>query len=189
MNREEWLTKAALLIQQELGLGGGECGISVGFPSKMGLSTVNRRVGECWQGTASEDGVAQVFISPVLDDPVGTVAHELVHVELPEAKHGPEFAKRVKELKFEGKPTECTPEGEVLARLNEVLAPLGKYPHAQLTPSSTEKKQTTRLLKAECPSHGYVVRVTKKWVEELGPPLCPCKQAMEVEMPEEEDEG
>ncbi len=41
---------------------------------------------------------------------------------------------------------------------------------------------TTRLLKAQCGFCAYTVRVTMKWLAELGPPLCPCnRQPMECE--------
>jgi len=186
MNREEWLTQAAVRIASELELEVGDFSISVGWPSKMGLSRVRRRLGECWKGEHSKDGVAQVYISPVLDDPIGTVAHELLHVELPEAKHGPAVAKRAKALGFEGKPTNTEPGPELMARLNAVVKELGEYPHAPLSPTDKEQKQSTRLKKAECPEHGYVVRVTRKWLDDMGPPLCPCKQAMVVEEEEEE---
>lgn len=49
-------------------------------------------------------------------------------------------------------------------------------------------KQTTRLLKAACTHQdegedacGYTVRVTRKWVDQLGAPHCPVHGAMEVE--------
>ncbi len=32
----------------------------------------------------------------------------------------------------------------------------------------------TRMLKAQCGACAYSVRVTRKWLRELGPPLCPC---------------
>lgn len=34
----------------------------------------------------------------------------------------------------------------------------------------------TRLLKAQCGSCAYTVRVTRRWLAELGPPLCPCNR-------------
>ncbi len=187
MNREEWLAQAAAVIVKELQLEVEDFAISVGWPSKMGLSKVRRRVGECWNGETSKDGVPQVYISPVLDDPVPTIAHELLHVENPESKHGPAFAKRAKMLGFEGTPTSTEPGKELETRLNAVIEKLkmGDYPHAAITPSD-KKVQTTRLLKAECAVHGYVVRVTRKWLKDMGAPLCPCGQEMKHEELEEE---
>lgn len=40
-------------------------------------------------------------------------------------------------------------------------------------------KQTTRLLKCECPECGYTVRVTQKWLD-VGAPLCPTHGKLEA---------
>jgi len=53
----------------------------------------------------------------------------------------------------------------------EIISSLGAYPHAALT-MNTKKVQTTRMLKAVCPSCGYTVRLTSKWAA-LGLPSCP----------------
>ena len=37
----------------------------------------------------------------------------------------------------------------------------------------------TRLIKAECPECGYVVRITQKWID-VGMPTCPCGEHLEV---------
>lgn len=47
----------------------------------------------------------------------------------------------------------------------------------RLTPT-TLKKDSTRLIKIECPACGYVARVTRKWLE-VGLPVCPCGERME----------
>ena len=48
-----------------------------------------------------------------------------------------------------------------------------------------KKPGGTRLLKAECGECGYTVRVTKKWLEAKGAPICPCNmKAMVADMPE-----
>lgn len=35
------------------------------------------------------------------------------------------------------------------------------------------EKQGTRLLKCQCATCGYTVRVTRKWLGLAGPPICP----------------
>ena len=45
-----------------------------------------------------------------------------------------------------------------------------------LRPDDRPKKQSTRLLKAECPECGYTIRVSKKWAD-LGLPTCPIDRA------------
>ncbi len=43
------------------------------------------------------------------------------------------------------------------------------------------KASTARWLKVECTTCEYVARVTKKWLESTGAPLCPCNsQAMTI---------
>lgn len=38
------------------------------------------------------------------------------------------------------------------------------------------KKAGSRLVKCECAECGYVVRTTRKWLDEVGAPLCPCNR-------------
>ena len=78
-------------------------------------------------------------------------------------------------------------------------ATLGPLPHARLNiergadnrgPADREKKQTTRMLKAECEveGRGFIVRVAASQVKNVGPPLCPKHGAMSVDLPEDEGE-
>jgi hypothetical protein len=53
----------------------------------------------------------------------------------------------------------------------QVLASLGAYPHAPLN-VGTRKTQSTRMLKAVCPTCGYTVRLSAKWADK-GLPTCP----------------
>jgi hypothetical protein len=61
-------------------------------------------------------------------------------------------------------------------RLKRAVAPIleagGPYPHAELSKTAT-KKQGTRLLKLQCPICPYTVRITRKWLDSVGPPACP----------------
>lgn len=42
-----------------------------------------------------------------------------------------------------------------------------------------KKKQSTRMIKASCPECGYTVRVTRKWLDTAGAPICPaCEEQM-----------
>ncbi len=82
---------------------------------------------------------------------------------------------------------------ELLDFINWTLLPkLGQYPHGAiagrgeilvpptepgdkpiiLRPDDRPKKQSTRLLKAECPDCGYTIRLSKRWAD-LGLPTCP----------------
>jgi len=56
-----------------------------------------------------------------------------------------------------------------------------------LTHSNAPKKQGCRLLKVVCEC-GCVVRMTRKWLDEVGPPTCGCGGAMVEEEGDDDDE-
>lgn len=186
-NREDWLTEAAQMIHERyatafethFAMGGRErlskLLVSAGFPSTGGLTKV---IGECWKAEASESGEHHhIFINPRLAnvvEVVATLAHEMVHAaDNGENKHKGPFTRCVRELGLEGKPTATIAGEEFASFALEVEKALGAYPHHKLTPLMVKKKQGTRMLKLEASCCGYIVRTTKKWIEE-GLPSCPC---------------
>ena len=184
--REAWLTALVARLRPAFDKVGApvpaEVRISCGWPSKGATASRNRRIGECWHAQCSADGTREVFISPTLADPVdvaAVVVHELVHAA-GYMGHGRDFAKVAKALGLTG-PMTATVAGEELGwYLLALVDELGSYPHAMLTPGENERKQSTRLLKVQCPDEecGYTVRVTAKWLE-VGYPVCPCGTTME----------
>jgi hypothetical protein len=148
--------------------------LSCGFPSVGAFAAKHQRLGECWSGAASKDGAVEIMISPVLDDPMrvaGVLAHELVHAT---GRHGHKgsFATLAKAIGLEGKMT-ATTEGEAFKRaVAPILEAVGPYPHAELS-KTARKKQGTRLLKLQCPTCSCTVRITRKWLDEVGAPDCP----------------
>lgn len=183
LNREAWL-QAAVSELRPLFRGAGyelpEVHISVGWPSSGGLGTKKRTIGECWSGTTSEDKKPHIFISPLLDEKAGaqdalpTLVHELVHVAVgTEAKHGPKFVKAMDKVLLEGKPTATHASEALVDRLKLIVEKLGAFPHSKIVPSPKDKKkQSTRMLKAECECCGYTIRLTRKWAD-VGVPTCP----------------
>jgi len=179
--REEWLTAAVAALAPLFAEAGAELPavrVSVGWPGGNGRK--NSVIGQCWSTAASSDKVAQLFISPVLDDAVrvlDVLTHELVHaVDDNKSGHAGAFAKLAKALGLSGKMTATVAGDELKGKLEAIAEELGEYPHAAIVPSlSGVKKQTTRMLKVECGSgSGYVVRMTRKWLDEYGTPSCPC---------------
>lgn len=79
--------------------------------------------------------------------------------------------------------TATTAGPKFLERIAPVLERLGAYPHAALTGggSSAKPKQPTRMLKVVCGTgcggeedgNIYTVRTTRKWLDSIGPPVCP----------------
>lgn len=179
-NRETWLIAATSELRDTLFKRHAETvpevKVSVGFP---GGGSARKRIGECWNGRAASDGMPQVFISPVLADPVrvlDVLVHELIHAIVPDAGHKTPFKRIATKLGLTGKMTATVAGPELEAELRALSDRLGAFPHAGLTLSG-RKKQTTRLNKVECPDCGYTCRVTSKWLEDAGAPICPCNQA------------
>jgi len=158
---------------------------SVGFPS---TGRKGKRIGEHWHSAASADAHHEIFIRADQSDPaqvLGILAHELVHSAVPVGSgHGPVFKKAALAVGLEGKMTQAMPGAVFAAQLAQIAAELGPLPHGRLNldqaGDDTPKKQGTRLLKAEC-TCGYSVRVTRLWLDRVGPPHCPQHGAMTVE--------
>jgi hypothetical protein len=182
VNREAWLEKAVKLLQPtftKADLTVPEIRVSVGWPSRGALSARRRTIGQCWYGEATGDSVPQVFISPALDNQaevLATLVHEMLHAALPsDTGHKGAFVKGMKRLGLEGKPTATVAGKDLLETLEPISNKLGDFPHSKIS-ATGGSKQTTRLIKAECPDCGYTVRVTKKWLDEAGEPICPTER-------------
>ncbi len=184
ITREQWLNRAieelriifiANGVQWNDGL---KVRASCGFPCKRALARKNRSIGECHSTTSSKDQTNEIFISPVESDPIEALAitcHELIHA-LDNCKSGHKgyFVKTMKQIGLEGKPTHTKAGDTLLDRLRSISEGLGTYPHKELSPVVKDKPQGTRLVKAVCSCCGYVIRTTRKWIEEAGLPTCPC---------------
>jgi hypothetical protein len=171
---------------------------AIGFPS---TGRKGNRVGECWHSSTSADDHFEIFIRADQSEPacvLGVLVHELVHAVVPvDAKHGKLYRAAAVKIGLQGKMVHALPGILLQKRLEDLAATLGPLPHARLNidrgsdnrgPADRDKKQTTRMLKAECAAEGcgYTVRVASKWVKDKGPPLCPCPDhgAMAVDFPE-----
>lgn len=175
-NREAWLTRATeALIRLFDAPPRGPWRVTCGWPSRRGTAAKSRVIGECWSPRASGDGTIEIIISIALADAVevlGVLAHELAHAHLPEGTgHRSPFARLVKKMGLEGKPTATVVGDTFRANVARVLDELGPYPHASLD-YTTRKKQGIRMLKAQCAFCGYTVRLTRKWIE-VALPRCP----------------
>jgi hypothetical protein len=191
--REQWLEQATRMLRPRFKKAGfpipEKVRVSCGWPHQNGAARKNRRIGECWGPKASVDKITQVFISPTLDDHdgdgvalVGTLAHELVHAAVGVDKgHKGDFVRCGKAVGLEGKPTSMGAGSDLAVEAGKIVAKLGRYPHGRMTPTQRDKVQTTRLLKVQCSDCGYIARVTRKWLDEAGAPLCPCSGEPMVE--------
>lgn len=152
--------------------------VACGFPLDAKRS---KAIGQCWADTASADKTIEILISPVLDKPVEVfevLVHELCHATAGAFNHGVNFRKVAEAMKLVAvgggrepwKSTKGAPD--FVDAYGDMIKSLGDYPHAALT-YKEKKTQSTRMLKAYCPTCGYTVRLTQKWASQ-GLPTCPC---------------
>ena len=174
--REEWYLAAAGELRKLFQIHGYEL---PGFRIGCGWPTGNRqkRIGECFPKDASEDQTYEIFVTPKIKEPIRVLAvivHELCHaVAGTKAAHKKPFIDVMKAVGMVKKWTECNPGEELAEKLKQIGMKLGPYPHASLMIKTKEGKQTTRLIKVQCPECEYIARVTRKWLDEVGGPLCP----------------
>lgn len=179
MNREKWLSEASKALCSEFIFEDLDTHVSVGWPSRGGISTKKRVIGQCWKPDCSKDGKSHIFISPMLErdtDVLATLLHELIHAwDRCESGHKGAFVELAKKVGLE-RPWTATHAGEELQlKLERIAEGLGAYPHVPLEPTMVQKKvQSTRMRKFTCDESGYIVRTTTKWFDELGAPVCPC---------------
>ena len=199
--REAWLLAAIELMRplfESAGYKIPSIRVACGWPSRGGLGTASRVIGQAWSPDAASDKIGQIFISPylngdvkeicgVLPTLVHEVAHEVVGVQ---NKHNKIFGKCARAVGLEGKLTHTVAGEKLLAACKQWAEKLGEYPHGQLDQTKgPSKKQSTRLIKCECPDCGYVCRTTRKWIDDAGAPICPQHRtaAMRYEIPDDLD--
>lgn len=190
-NREAWLeaavkelTKLFVKIDYEVPA----VRVSVGWPGGRGKKA--NVIGQCFATKTATDSVSQIFVSPVVVDPlkaVIVVAHEMIHaVDDCKSGHKSGFIKIARELGFTPKWTVATPDtisDAFKVKLEAIAEKLGTYPHAAIVATERPTIQKTYMLKVLCTEDSdYFVRMTATKLEEYGAPICPChKTEMELE--------
>lgn len=189
--RERWLLDALALMRPVF------AGLDIQLPEKIRVSCSWPRggkrtaIGQAWQSKASSDGTTEIMVSPSIAEKrqvLATLVHELVHAHQDatgqDMDHGAGFGKTMRKVGLTGKPSKSVAaEGGAWETLwAGIEDALSDYPHAPITPDDGEKKQATRMIKCSCEACGYVARTTQQWIDEPGPPICPCNhQPMTVE--------
>ena len=135
MNREQWLNECIQKLRPDFEQLGHplpeKIRASCSWPSKSGLANKKRRIGEAWSAKNSADQSCEVFISPVLKDPLevsATLVHELVHCAVGvEEGHKGKFPRLAKAVGLEGKMTATTAGEDVEgAGCGRSLTPLAR---------------------------------------------------------------
>lgn len=198
--REQWLSAATIELRKHIKATSGvvvpAVNVSVGFPGGRGDKT--GVIGQCWNKSVVANKRPAIFISPVLNDKVrilDVLLHEMVHAAHPEAGHKGDFAKTAKAAGLTGKMTATVASPELKATLTKMAKRLGRWTDGSIKTTGTvtitdpktglprkttpwgAPKQSTRMLKVQCPDDGYTVRTTAKWLE-VGLPVCPCGTEM-----------
>lgn len=193
--REEWLTFVGNKLRPAFAKVNAPLPASIRY--SIGFTSTgykSNRIGECWEPGASGDKATEILIKPTEHKPeyvAGILFHELIHAaDGCKNGHKAPFKRIALALGFEGKMTQCLP-GK--ATMDSIVKPIlklaGPLPHAPLAAFKMKKKAGTRLLKAECPECGYVVRVTAKWLEAAGAPFCGTKSHGRMVCEDADDEG
>jgi len=101
--------------------------------------------------------------------------HELCHtISGVEAGHTKPFIEVMRAVGMVKPWTGSNASEELTLTLTTIAEKLGPYAHAELTiPTQTGKKQSTRMVKLQCPECDYIIRTTRKHLEEKGAVICP----------------
>jgi hypothetical protein len=180
MNREQWLTDMALQVRPLFSAFRIDpYRVSCGWPSSKGLAGRGGVVGECTGKEASQGGVYEIFISPLLDKPLevaGTLCHELAHVAAGVgAQHGKEFVRVCKYVGLtKGKPTHVMPGDRLNDRLSKLIDIQGAYPHQRIQPILRRVERTSTTARLLCTVCGCRLSMSFKWLESVGMPRCGC---------------
>ena len=176
-NREEWLKTAVIELRPIFDSVSfalpDKIRVTCGFPSSRARAN-NRFIGEHWSPKASTDNHHEILISPVVDDPLqvfSTLVHELAHAATDGDGHRGRFPACVRKFYLEGKPTHTKIGDNFRVQFGDLVSSLGDYPHARLNVEADRKVQSTRMLKAVCPTCGYTIRLSKTWADK-GLPTC-----------------
>lgn len=171
-DREAWLHEAADMLLDDVILNQTTrpkpvIRVSCGFPRG---SRGGKTLGVCHAKSVSGDGVNEIFISPILQEPFAVMevlAHELIHAILDcEGGHRGAFGRIARAIGLEG-PLTATHAGEdLLHEIVAVIAVLGQYPHAAMKPRKA-KANATRQLKCQCSQCELIVRMSRAAINQV----------------------
>lgn len=188
--REDWLQESIKVLKetvfQDAGITVPDVYVSVGFPK--GSRGKNKAIGQCHPSELSADEKAHIFIHPELDEStrvLDVLIHELIHaVDGCKSGHKGAFKRMATQCGLMGKMTATEASPALKQRLNDLTQLIGEYPHARLGGAGKDgdgEGAGSRLKKCECPECGYITYTSRKWIDKLGEPMCPCSDG-EIQM-------
>jgi hypothetical protein len=158
INREKWLENAVEFLNDYMELKDYTpvpVLVSCGWPLKGGTRERGRVIGQCFNKVTSENGIAQIFISPSISDSVqvlGTLLHEMIHAVVgTQAGHKGPFVEAARKLGLTGKATATEAGPELVEMFKVYIQHAGAYPHAALRLiNATGKRPGSRLRLYQC---------------------------------------
>lgn len=155
--------------------------IRTGFPS-AGIRSSN--ISESWKDDKTSSYV--VYIRPDrgnAENVAAALAFQMCQIAVDgNDEHGLLFRHVAISIGLKGRKRESKP-GRLFSELvKPILKKIGPLPSPDLELSNnlTKGGQTSRMKKVSCKECGYVARVSRKWLDMIGPPHCPKHGAMEV---------
>jgi hypothetical protein len=184
--RQEWIEESVRMFREHFAANWwsvpANIRMSVGYP--VGSKDGKRKLGQCIHCIYSSDATYEIFLSPDYTDTaevLETIAHEMIHatVENPNPPEGykavghkGKFKQCALAIGFKGPFTSTPSDQKMLDFIKIIVDKIGEFPAGRLN-LTKRKKKGTYLLKCECPECGYVARVTAKWIDKIGTPICP----------------
>ena len=183
--REGWLTQMADGIYQEIlkphNVILPKYQVSCSFPPKYGLGKRYRVFAQYWPGIFSINNIAQIFISPMVFESIQVgiiLCHELIHAAVGVREgHKGKFKTLAKSIDLHVDRLYNTASPILITKLQRIIKRLGKYPHSMMFTIELNNIKRNGMLKVWCPSCGYIVRTSSKWLKQ-GIPTCHCGSRM-----------
>lgn len=183
-SRDNWLAGIANAMTSwfdELGFPTPAFEVRTGFPSSGRRSS---NVTESWSDDNGDSYI--IFVRPDCSDEMlvaAGLAFQLCRISVGRKdSHGHLFRHLATSIGLKGTKTESPPGLLFKEIAKPLIAKSGPLPGPAIAPKlkNAGTRQTTRLLKVSCKNCGYVARVSRKWLDEVGPPKCPLHGAMQI---------
>lgn len=175
--REDWLREVASAMKgwfDELGFPLPSFVVRTGFPA------VGRRSPNITDSWTQDNGVSYVILvrpdRSEAEDVAAAIAFQMCRIAVGERdQHGYLFRHLAISLGLKGSKHESPPGALFKEITKNILDQAGPLPSPEILQIDTDKApgQTSRMIKVSCPECGYVARVSRKWLAEVGPPHCP----------------
>lgn len=159
----------------------------------LGVQPRSNTLAMCYGDTKrkahDEDYTANIFVTPAVNPEESTrlldiILHEMVHAAnffVGDGGHGKEFGAIARPLGLTGKMTATVASEELKERLVPIAEHLGEFPHdvldlagSGLGPGGKPKQKARQNLVLCAQNPEYKIRMSRKWLDSVGAPICPC---------------